>query len=398
VLGAKAYDRRRKFALAAVFALLAVGLILEARSVGATSAGELFRALAQSPIVQILLTPLSWFVEAFTAEDAWHLVKGGCLSALVNLGLLVLVLGLDAHYLESAAVASERVYAKLQRLRVGGAAAAWGTSGKPRFSLPALPLWGGIGPMAWRQLISASRGMKGLIVFLIFLGVIMGTPFFFAIDSLPAEQPDGGAGEGPDSQAATKREAVLIGLAGTLIGISLFTLPMMLTFDFRGDVDRIDILKSLPVQAWRLTVGQLLTPVLITTTIQVVLLGACQVLWGGMELLLLGAVCFALPVNFLLFGIENLMFLWFPTRMAGATPGDFQAMGRYMLLFMAKMLIMGVTLGVAWGVAAKTYLISDNYYVAGAASWPVVAVAAAALVPLIAYAFRRFDVARDVPA
>jgi putative ABC exporter len=395
VVGAKAYNRRRRVVLAVVGVILVAGLVLEARSTGAADFAELFRALATSPIVRALLTPLSWFVDAFTAESAWQLLTGAVLSLLVDLALLALVLGLDAHYLEAAAAASEKMYARLQRLRTGGGAAAWGALGeKARFSLPSLPSWGGIGPIAWRQMVSALRGIKGLVIVLIILGLMVGMPMFFTAQGAAGERADGDGTRLDDhSGAATAR----IALASGLISVSVFMLPMMLTFDFRGDVDRIDILKSLPLQAWQLAIGQLLTPVLMTAIIQVLLLAMWQAIWGGMELLLLGAVCFALPVNFLLFGIENLVFLWFPTRMATATPGDFQAMGRYMLLFMLKMVVLAVTVGLASAVGGFAYAITDDYYVAGAACWPVIVGMGSAFVPLIAHAFRRFDVARDTP-
>ena len=50
-------------------------------------------------------------------------------------------------------------------------------------------------------------------------------------------------------------------------------------------------------------------------------------------------------------------------------------------------------------MGAIAYFVSgESFYVAGVACWPVVVVVAAALVPLVADAFKRFDVARDTPA
>jgi len=51
--------------------------------------------------------------------------------------------------------------------------------------------------------------------------------------------------------------------------------------------------------------------------------------------------------NFLVFGVENLLFLWFPTRLVPSTPGDFQLMGRHILLMMAKMLVLMAALMLA---------------------------------------------------
>ena len=42
-------------------------------------------------------------------------------------------------------------------------------------------------------------------------------------------------------------------------------LTTLAPFDFRGDVDQMALLKTLPAPAWRLALGQVLTPVLIFT-------------------------------------------------------------------------------------------------------------------------------------
>ena len=72
-------------------------------------------------------------------------------------------------------------------------------------------------------------------------------------------------------------------------------------------------------------------------------------------------------------------------------------MGRYALLNLARFLVLGVTLGVATVLALAVYFISSSIAAALALGWLVLAGFAAALVPFIALAFRRFDVARDTP-
>jgi hypothetical protein len=381
VVGAQAYTRRRRIVLLVLLVLLAAGLLQAGQSLSEGDAGSLLRTLAESPTARIVLSPLRWFVETFTAEELWpDYVLYSLLSLLVDGVLVAIVLGLDAHYLEAAAAASEKTYARLQRLRTGGAAAAWGAlSGKARFSLPDFPRLGGVGPIAWRQMVTATRGLKGLLIFLLFLGLTMVWPIFT-----------------PATQTTSSSEMANIYLS-TLLGLCVFALPMMLTFDFRGDVDRIDLLKTLPLASWRLTVGQILTPTILISLIQLVLVLLLHVIWGGLEHYLIGVVVFALPVNFLLFAIENLVFLLFPTRQMAVTPGDFQVMGRHMLLFIAKFLILGFTFGTAFLAGTVAYLITNDYYVAAAACWPIFVAVDLALIPLLAVAFKRFDVARDTP-
>jgi hypothetical protein len=121
------------------------------------------------------------------------------------------------------------------------------------------------------------------------------------------------------------------------------------------------------------------------------------------ELLLLGVALFALPFNFLSFGLENLMFLWFPARLAPAAPGDFQMMGRQTLMMVAKFAALALVIVPAALAAILTYALAA--LVLGVNGWPPALVAgwlaltglSTGVLPLLAHAFRRFDVARDTP-
>ena len=143
------------------------------------AAGQLARHLAQlerTPILETVLAPVSWFIKAATAERVWpDLVQWSALSLLVNLALLALVFALDAHYLEAAAAASEKAYARLERLRRGTAAIALPTGARPRMRLPGLPYWGGVGPLLWRQLTTAlPRSPWALVLVVLVFGVAVG--------------------------------------------------------------------------------------------------------------------------------------------------------------------------------------------------------------------------------
>ena len=89
---------------------------------------------------------------------------------------------------------------------------------------------------------------------------------------------------------------------------------------------------------WRLTVGQLLAPVLLLSVPQWLTLALLTVFsphhWA------LGLACAAIvPLfNFVLIGLDNLLFLLFPVRLMAATPGDFQALGRNVLLSLGKLM------------------------------------------------------------
>ncbi len=379
-VGARAYSRRRKIVLAVLVLLAAVAVApAVARTVG--KGGEAMLAEVEaSPVAQAVLAPFAWFVNAFTAERLWpDLVQWAGLGLLLNLALLVLVFTLDAHYLETSAAVSERAYARLERLRRGGPTTAallgWG---KARLSVPSLPHWGGVGPLAWRQLTTALRAPWALAVVVIVMGV-------FLVPSLA---------EGPRRATA----ALDTGLTITLfVAVAIFV-PPLLPFDFRGDIDRMEVLKTLPVPSWRLVVGQLLTPVAFVSGLQLVFFGVLLALGGRIDALLLAGGAFVLPINSLLFELDNLLFLWFPTRQLSATPGDLQNMGRQIVLWMVKLLALWLVGGLAALAGFIAYLVGGGSAVAaGVVGWVVLAGFVVGLVPLLALAFRHFDVARDTP-
>jgi len=173
----------------------------------------------------------------------------------------------------------------------------------------------------------------------------------------------------------------------------------MLAFDFRGDLDYMDWAKSLPLRPVAIVLGQLAAPVLFMTAIHVAFLSTVAAFSQGSRLMLLAAMLFSPPLNFLIFGVDNLLFLLFPFRAVATTPGDMQHIGRNMVEFFAKMLVLALCCGAAAALGALVYWISGESWVAALAmSWLGLLFCGCLLVPCIAWAFRKFDVATDTPA
>jgi hypothetical protein len=347
----------------------------------------------------LVTLPFRGFIEVFLAPRGWpDLALYTGLGIAANLVMVGVIFALDAQYLEAAASSSERTYAALQRLRRGGLAAAGPAGGKVRFRLPMLPCWGGVGPIFWRQLTTALRTLGRLAgAVAIFMVSLLGPLLFTTYrDKNPWAM-------GPE-----------LGVPALLMTVLLTPL---LPFDFRGDIDRMALLKTLPLRPWWVALGQVLTPVLLATVLQWFLLAVIGLLAGwrhyeytGVVLdadtfrqrgALAWAACFfyAPPLNFLVFGLENLIFLLYPTRMMATSPGDFQAMGRNIVYTLSKMFTLGVI-----GFAAATagllayFLTGENFVAALAAGWPVVFAAGIGMVPLVGLAFWWYDVGRDTPA
>jgi hypothetical protein len=186
-------------------------------------------------------------------------------------------------------------------------------------------------------------------------------------------------------------------MTGMLIGVPVFLTPMVLC-DFRGDVDRMEVLKSLPIRPTWLAVGQLLAPSLVVVAVQALIAAVGMVILGRFDALLASVPVLALPVNFVIFGIENLLYLLFPMRMVAVSPGDFQTAGRNMLNFFAKFLCLGPIMVFALLVGLLIGLPTENVAAGLAGAWIVVLGGGIGIVPLVVLAFKRFDVARDTPA
>src|SRR5262245_17800733 len=230
IVGAVAYNRFRKVLFVSVLAA-AAAFALPLLAGG--DAMERLEWLERQPVVQVLLAPLGWIARAFTAPFGVELLKWGGLALLLDGALLVLIFALDAQYLESAAAASEKLYERIQRMRAGPAVAMAPVGGRPSVTLPMMPYLGGAGPIAWRQMLVALRGLKGFAVLAL---LMVGGAIVPAVVT---------------SRNASAREAIGPAAAGIVVMLT-FVLSQMAAFDFRADIDRMDVLKSLPIPGWRL--------------------------------------------------------------------------------------------------------------------------------------------------
>jgi hypothetical protein len=292
---------------------------------------------------------------------------GWALLALsANAMLVLVVLRLDANFIERSVATSQRVYLKLQRLRAGQG---WMNLSRPsatRWRLPMLARWRGAGPIAWRQLIGAMRGSRGIVYFILIVAALIG----FAVGSMP------------DLSLAEFATVVLPMLAFTF-------LPQMLRFDFRSDFDNFDMLKTLPVSPMAIAIGELIAPTVFATLLEWPILLAIGI--GGGEWKMTLAMSVFLPViNLLIFALENLIFLWYPQRLANAA--EFSGMGRRMLTAMAKFLGAGIVGAVASTAGMTVYFISGSMSWALTTVWLIVTASALVAIPLVARAFQRLDV------
>jgi len=253
-------------------------------------------------------------------------------------------------------------------------------SGKgKRIGLPRLPWLGGVGPIAWRQILLAMRTSRQVILTSVILFAV------FAVWTIASSR--GQPGPGALSAAA-------VGMMAYLTFLFSFQLP----WAFRGDIDHMDVLKTLPVRPLALASGELAGGIAVLTAMQLLAV-VCFWAAGMSRSLLLLVVAFAVPFDTLLLAINNLLFLIYPARFVPSGTADFQFMGRAMLFMLLEMLALLPCVGLAAGAGGIAYFVSGwSWIVCGIAAWIVLAVELPLLFWALAWAFERFDPATQTPA
>jgi len=382
--GAIAWSRARRVG---IFVLLGLGVLAvfpNRETVVATDWKAFGLGVESSPVTALLLAPFRPFVYAYSAQSPSQLLRWGGLALLVDLVLVGLVFALDAGYLEASTIASGKRLAQIQKVVGGGGTLKMGSrrTGRFRFRPPQPVWWGGVGPNLWRQMTSAIGDPARLLVILILVGGLE----WFHTWILPRDPV---------------KSAALLPIEAVFATVLTLLLSMFFCFDFRGDIDVMETLKTLPIPPSRLVLGQLLTPTILMTLMQAV---ACLGLvlgtasppesWWILAVLL----AYLVPGNLFFFGVENLLFLWYPTRMVA---GQFNglAVARQMLLLVTKGVAIGLAAGIVAAVGAVGYFVLGRQLApALILGWITLAGLAVGLLPLLGRAFVDFDVNLDTPA
>ncbi len=375
-IGERVYTAGRRWLLAGLAAVAVAAVAPVAWAHRDVSPSVLAGQLRTSPAGRWVLAPFTVFGNAIAADRffpdglRWDLVGLAMDGALVGVVLL-----LDANYLETAATASARRYARVSRVRRVGLA---GTAnpGAARLRVPPLPWLGGVGPVAWRQLTGVLRTGRGLLVVVAIVCV---------------------AGGGTVARADHDPQS-LLSLVIVSMGINLF-LSSLLKFDFRGDLDQLDVLRALPLRPAAVAAGEVVAPTLVLSVVQALLLAAAAV-WGHVPGLWLAvAAAYVVPLNGLLVATENLLFLLFPSRQAAAVAGDMGMVGRQSVVLMCRLVTLLLLAGLSAICGAIAYWVAGGSMAAAVTTaWLVLAGAVVTVVALLGLIYGRFDPSLDAPA
>jgi len=368
--------RARWIILAAIAAALILAAFQAAPNLSAAGVVEFIEQARQTPAARILLAPFAVHAAIFTAPDLWpEATMWAAIGAAMNIALIGLIIWSDRDFLESAAASSRTHYDRMMKAAHSGGLRTWDARRAAKMRLPRPPRMGGVGPILHRQMLNALRASRGLVVTLVLLLVVAGVLL----------------------RNAAVDESLLGLLFGACAYITFF-LSMMLRFDFRGDIDHMDLLKSLPLRAEAIVLGELLTPVLMVTVFQCGIVALAYAFVADLPWWVIVVPPFGLVLNLLWLEMENVFFLLYPTRRAFAGPADIQMMGRGIVIMMAKLFIVGLMGAACAGLGVVGWIVTGgSWAVTIGIGWLGMVAIGAAMVPAVATAFRRFDVSRDIP-
>lgn len=247
--------------------------------------------------------------------------------------------------------------------------------------LECIPSWIGVGPLAWRQLVGARQHLRGLLLALSAPAVLSCLPLLRERDAIPT----------------------FAYVSASLGFYSLLLLPAALKFDFRRDVDRLGMFKLLPASPQSVVLGQLATPVGIACAFQIGVLYFAAAVKPVPIGYLLGATAFLVPMNLLIFAMENTIFLMYPYRL---NQEGLEVFLRTTLTFTAKSLLFSAALVVVFLLSQWAHdlarvtlfrsVFGSNHHLAfGLTMWLSVAAAAALLTWVLSRVYDRHDVCLD---
>ena len=376
----RAFTRARKLLLGGLVAVAALALG-QAASRGLPGPWhETLLQVRHSAVAEIVLAPFAVFANIITAErlvpDALGWVTLGAIMVVAVYGLAIL---LDANYLETAVRVSRQMQERRRRIMSGGIFAAQSKRAVQSSRLPQPPWLAGAGPLAWRQVVQALRVSRGALLLAAIFVVTMGAPLAF--------------GSHRDNALPTLLPHAIIGIAAYVTFLFSAQAPL----GFRGDYERMDLLKSLPIGPLAMACGQTVMAAIILALLQWLVFAATAVFAPAAAVELLVAGLFALPLNWILFGTENLLFLLYPAPIVATGSEGFLKMGRNMLFMLVKFLVLGGAVAAAAIPAAIVYFVTASIPAACLVVWFTLLFSALGVLLLVAWAFQRYDVGAGVP-
>jgi hypothetical protein len=232
----------------------------------------------------------------------------------------------------------------------------------------------GASALAWKNLVTASRSWRYLLLGVAFMG------FYTALMMARVKGPGGGGGV---------FDAVAFGAMWPLL------MHQYLAFDFRRDLDAIPLLRQLPASPFAVAFAQVAVPSLLCLALQGFGLLAVAIVAPFPPFgFVLAAVAFP-PITLLVMTVTNLGFLLFPTRQGAAGRGR-GAVPAASGVAIFNMIVLALLLAPAFAVGWWRVLAGDPTWLAVTFGAATLLAIDALMLALLGGAFVRFDLAEDV--
>lgn len=323
----------------------------------------------------IMSAPLLPFVEIITAPSfSLSLLSWLALGGSITLALTTAVVRLDTMYADQNAESIRRAYAS-----IAAAKRAKKHARRRSTQLPQIVRLRGAGPIAWRQWLGARKYEVSLVFALGVPAVLSCLPLLANGDSVNT----------------------FLNVASALIFYSFLLLPAALKFDFRRDYDRLPVLKALPVSPLAIVIGQLAIPVLLATLLQGFVLLFAFVVRPIPVPILINALLMVIPLNVMIFGLDNLIYLMYPYRQSEE---GLQPFIRATLTFTAKgvLCLAALTCIFFWAVNCRWLSelpvlssLGGHHVLFAIGIWIMMLVSGMTLTLMSARVFNRFDISCD---
>lgn len=338
--------------------------------------------LASTPIGAIALAPFRPFAEIILTDRFTVVAFSNLLTCVAMVaGLTLTVYRLDRWTLAREKFRQAQMFVAQQTSRrlTDDVAVAPNRGKCQKIFIPIR--WGGFGSVAWRQLLGAWHYRTTL-------AISLGVPVLLCCIPLLAKH---------------EPFVMLLNIVGGIVFYSFLLLPSALMLDFRRDINRIVVLKSLPIGPLAMTLGQLAAPVLICSAFQWTVLLIATTLGNIIAWQAFVAALMLIPTNTLIFAIENFIFLLAPYR---RNQEGIDVFLRTILTFTGKgvLFAVGLLFCLAWAFTAKALATSISDSPAATATlfalgiWIMTCLLASGFTWGIVRLYRRFDPSQDAPA
>lgn len=366
---ASKWHRRPSLKLVTVLSVSSIILIGMLLANSQTNPIELLLRAIDSDFASKLLYPLRVITNLhFSTTIFPEFITLATLTVLFITGLIPLILKMDVTLIEQSLMQSMHSQKKWQKIKKSGML--WQTEMIETASLPVPVHIVRAYPMIWIQWLKLVRTYASTILFLAGAMLVLGPVLALSGSYIPA----------------STRFAVLFFFC-------VFFLPRIMVFDFRGTLEYMELLKKMPVKEWRICLSQIMLPVAVSSLLQILLILAAAPFVKNVDFKhIIFIMMLIVPFNFILYLVENIIFLLFPARLVPVGRVDFDFLGRTLAEFLVKTLILALIAIVTLAALVGCYrYITHSWVLLAGIGWLIPVLAGLSLHQLLVRVFIQFD-------